>query len=311
MVGRSAAIGAVMEMALKVAPSSTTVLITGETGTGKELVARALHDRSGRDGLFVPVNVAAIPDTLVESHLFGHIRGAFTGAERAREGVFRTAAGGTLFLDEVGELPANVQAKLLRALEGKEVTPVGTNVPVRTSCRVIAATNRNLVQMAEAGTFRQDLLFRLNVVNIHIPPLRERVEDVPLLVRHFIDHYRAEVAKPVFGIDNEAMQALMAYRWKGNVRELANVIERAVVLCDGRTLDRTDLPAELVDAEQPSGSQDLQSAVEQFKARYIIGVLEHVGGNRAEAAQVLGLSQATLYRELNRLGLHAYQPASR
>jgi DNA-binding NtrC family response regulator len=306
LIGKSRAVVEVGRLIMKVAACSSTVLITGESGTGKELVARSLHKHGRREGLFVPVNVAAIPANLMESHLFGHVRGAFTGAERSREGAFRTASGGTLFLDEIGELPRSEQPKLLRSLEDKEIWPVGSDTSVRVQARVVAATHRDLRQMVQDGSFREDLLFRLNVVNIHIPPLRERVEDIPLLVNHFISRYRQELAKPVRTVDSETMRCLMSYPWKGNVRELSNVIERAMLLSESDILHIGDLPAEIRSGAE-AFPQNLNEAVERFQLRHIVSVLESVGGNREFAAKVLGLSTATLYRLLEKLGLKGYR----
>lgn len=247
LIGRSAAIAEINRLIGRVAPAHSTVLITGESGTGKELVARALHQLSGRaeaGGVFVPVNMAAVPEGLLESHLFGHVRGAFTGAGQARVGAFRLAAGGTLFLDEIGELPLELQPKLLRALEERAVWPVGSDAPVAAAPRVVAATNRDLGEQVRAGRFREDLWYRLNVVNIHIPPLRERLEDIPVLVEYLLGRYREELGRPVQGVEREAMRALLAHSWRGNVRELANVLERAVLLGDGPLLRLADLPAE-------------------------------------------------------------------
>lgn len=247
LIGRSAAIAEINRLIGRVAPAHSTVLITGESGTGKELVARALHQLSGRGaagGVFVPVNMAAVPEGLLESHLFGHVRGAFTGAGQARAGAFRLAAGGTLFLDEIGELPLELQPKLLRALEERAVWPVGSDTPVAAAPRVVAATNHDLGEQVRAGRFREDLWYRLNVVNIHIPPLRERLEDIPVLVEYLLGRYREELGRPVLGVEREAMRALLGHGWRGNVRELANVLERAVLLGDGPLLRLADLPAE-------------------------------------------------------------------
>jgi len=310
LVGKSQAIRELNGLIKKIAPCSCNVLITGESGTGKELVARSLHQHSQRNGLFVPLNVAAIPESLIESYLFGHIRGAFTGADQAREGVFRTASDGTLFLDEIGELPLAQQAKLLRALEAREVQPVGSDTTVKVTARVVAATNRDLKKMVAEGTFREDLLYRLNVVNLHTVPLRQHVEDIPILVRHFIARHRRDMGIPVSGTDSRAMQCLMSYGWKGNVRELSNVIERAMLLCEGDVLSVEDLPAELRIGME-SWPQNLNDAVQRVQHRHIVSILETVNGNRELAAKLLGLSPATLYRMMEKLGLkgYKYQPS--
>ncbi len=248
LLGCSQAIAAVNDLVRKVAPARATVLITGESGTGKELVARAIHSQSPRrEGLFVPVNVAAVPEGLMESTLFGHLRGAFTGASQSRAGAFRTACGGTLFLDEIGEMPPDLQAKLLRVLEERKVWPVGSDSPVEVDCRVVAATHRDLEERVRSGAFREDLWYRLNVVNIPIPPLRERPEDIPLLVEHLLGRYREELGRAVLGVDGQAMRCLMAHPWRGNVRELGHVLERAVALCEAPMIRVRDLPEDLQD----------------------------------------------------------------
>jgi len=311
IVFKSRAVGEALDIVKKVARSTSNALITGETGTGKELVARAIHDMGPlRESVFLPVNVAAIPDNLVESNLFGHQRGAFTGAERSREGAFRAAADGTLFLDEIGDLPLHIQPKLLRALEEKEIIPVGSDTPIQVNTRIIAATNCDLEKMAKEGTFRRDLLMRLNVVIIHIPPLRERMEDVPLLAQHFVRQHCVELGKPILEIDMDAMHCLMSYHWRrGNVRELSNVIERAAILCEGQRIGRGDLPVDMCDSDQhkPLSMLSLRDAVQQFERRHVASVLESVEGNRDLAASVLGVSPATLYRHLDKLGLKGYR----
>ncbi len=308
IVSRSKIMADLLQMVLKVADSASTVLITGESGTGKELIARTVHNQSrNRDAAFIPLNVAAIPDTLVESYLFGHRRGAFTGADRSREGAFRAAADGTLFLDEIGDLPLHLQPKLLRMLEEKEIMPVGSDRPVHVNTRVVTATHRNLDKMVEDGQFRHDLLMRLNVVEIHIPPLRERPEDIPLLVNHFILEHCKEMGAPIKHVDEEAMKALISHQWKkGNVRELSNVLERAVLLCENETIHASDLPVDIRRQEQRDPLA-LKEAVRRFEYRHVTSVLETVDGNREAAAQLLGVSQATLYRHMERLGLKGYQ----
>lgn len=309
IIFRSKTMAALVRMMQRIAPSPSNVLITGESGTGKELVARGIHDLSpNKEKPFIALNVAAIPDTLMESYLFGHRRGAFTGADRSRDGAFRSASDGTLFLDEIGDLPLHLQPKLLRALEEKEIHPVGTEVPFKVNTRVLAATHRNLDEMVEKGTFRQDLLMRLNVLEIRIPPLRQRMEDVPLLARHFIGQHCHEMGIQVADIEEQAMKYLMAYNWrKGNIRELSNVIERAVILSENGAISSADLPAEIRDTSQHV-PLTLKDAILQFEYRHVASVLESVDGNREEAAQVLAISPATLYRHLERLGLKGYQP---
>ena len=309
MVAESEAISELKRLVRKVAASRSNLLITGESGTGKELVSRAIHALSPNpDSLLVALNVAAIPDTLIESYLFGHERGAFTGADRARRGAFRKAEGGTLFLDEIGELPLQVQPKLLRALEEKEIMPVGADVPVKVDTRVIAATHRDLEQMVEEGSFRQDLLLRINVLTVHIPPLRERVEDIPPLVTHFVNRFCRELRRPRLNVDNRVMRRLMSYHWsKGNVRELSNVIERAVILSEGDSIRVEDLPDVFQSPRASSTTTDLRKAVKQFEYQHIASVLETVEGNRELAAHALGISPATLYRHMERLRLAGYR----
>jgi len=306
IVARSRAFSDIMSLARRVARSSCAVLITGESGTGKELIARTIHDSSpARTGRYIPINVAAIPDDLIESELFGHTRGAFTGADQGRLGAFRAADGGTLLLDEIGDLPLYTQPKLLRVLEQREVLPVGSDTPVNVDTRVIAATSCDLDQLVENRRFRSDLLFRLNVVQISIPPLRERPEDIPILAEYYCRHYREALDKPDIGISSRAMQCLLRHPWDGNVRELAHTLERAVLLCDGDTIQVTDLPERLKNCTRIS-RDNLHDAVESFKRQHIVSILEAVDGDRREAAKRLGLSPATLFRYIDKFGLKGY-----
>ncbi len=309
VVGRSEAMRRVMEWVDRLGPISSTVLITGESGTGKELVARAIHARSSRaEKRFVAINCGAIPENLMESELFGHTRGAFTGAIRDKDGLFKVASGGTLFLDEIGSVPFPLQIKLLRAIEEKEILPVGSTTPIAVDVRIIAASNRDLAKEVEKGTFREDLFYRLNVVGIEIPPLRERKEDIPDLVQHFIRMHAVELNSKVEGIDDEAMAALMAYDWKGNVRELDNVIERAMILCDQRFIGLAHLPVNL----QPQGperhgrSRRLKEAVKDFERQHILSILRHTGHDKERAAEILGLSLSSLYRKMAELGIPTF-----
>jgi len=302
IVGASAAMQRVFDLVERVAPTTSTVLITGESGTGKELVARSVHARSElRDREFLAINVAAIPAELVESYLFGHERGAFTGAGERREGLFRAARGGTVFLDEIGELAPPVQAKLLRVLESHEVFPVGSDRPVKAAFRLITATNQHLETLVERGDFRQDLFFRLNVFRVDLPPLRERREDVPALVEHLLARHRQSLGKRIEGTTNEAMRLLMDYPWPGNVRELSNVLERAALLCDEPRIGPEHLPAELRAA--PPVPRSLQEAMEHFERAHITRILAEEGGNKEATARALGIHVATLYRRLEKLGL--------
>jgi DNA-binding NtrC family response regulator len=322
--GGGRAMNDLCDMIEKVAASPSNVLVLGESGTGKEVVARAVHERSPRaDGPFVSLNVSAIPDTLVESYLFGHERGAFTGAERRREGLFRAASGGTLFLDEIGELPLSVQAKLLRAVEAKEILPVGADRGIKVDTRIVAATHRDLGKMALEGKFRQDLLYRLQVVQLRVPPLRDRRADIPALAMCFVASHARAQRKEVRAIAPDALAILSGYGWPGNVRELSNVIERAVILASDDTITPIDLPTELgvepapasapaatAPAAAPGFASDdecnLERAVLTFQRAHIARVLDRTHGARDAAARLLGLSPATLYRYLQRVGLKGY-----
>lgn len=303
MIAHSRALSDVRKLIDRIAPSSCTVLIQGESGTGKELAARAIHDASPRKNCpFIPLNVSAIPPDLVESYLFGHERGAFTGASDARLGVFRSATGGTVLLDEIGEMPIHLQAKLLRTLEQKEVMPVGVDAPMPVDARVIASTNLDLARQVAGGKFRKDLFYRLDVVSIHIPPLRERVEDIPPLTEYFCRKYSDEQGRRTPLIEAETMQRLMNYSWAGNVRELAHVVERAVLLCEGDTLNVDILPPDIRYLSPRTGGT-LEDALESCKRMNVIAALQHCNGHRAEAAQRLGISQATLFRYIDHFGL--------
>ena len=310
IVARSRAFNDIMALARRLSGASCPVLITGESGTGKELIARIIHDASpSRQGPYVAINVAALPADLVESQLFGHVAGAFTGAQRDRAGAFRSAHGGTLLLDEIGDLPLNAQAKLLRVLEEKEVLPLGADTPVPIDVRIVTATSRKLERLVEGGLFRSDLLFRINVVRIEIPPLRERPDDIPVLAEYYCERFCRESGIPPRKIDGEAMQRLLAHGWEGNVRELAHVIERAVLLSDGDSIAVDDLPREIVGCGCADGNCQptlLGDAVEAFKQRHIISVLESVNGDRGKAARLLGLSPATLFRYIRKYGLKGY-----
>jgi len=305
IIGQSRALRDVLEMVDRVAPLVSTVLITGASGTGKELVARAIHRKSPRHNKrFVPINCAAIPENLIESELFGHVRGAFTGAMRDKDGLFKVAHGGTIFLDEIVSVPLNLQVKLLRAIEQKEILPVGSTNPEIIDVRIIAATNKNLANEVDKGNFREDLYYRLNVVGINIPPLKERIDDIPELVEHFVEFYSAQLNKRIKEIDREVMAALMDYEWKGNVRELENTIERAMILCDGDTLSLEHFP-KLDGGKSNSRSlnHDLKSSVRQFEQDTILKVLEKADYDKTKAAKALGLSLSSLYRKITELGI--------
>ncbi|MBD0319964.1 MAG: sigma-54-dependent Fis family transcriptional regulator [Gemmatimonadetes bacterium] len=304
-VGASRPMRQLFGMVGRLADSRHPVLVTGESGTGKELVARALHDHSGRTP-FVAVNCAALPEALLESELFGHVRGAFTGADREKLGLFHAAGGGTLFLDEIGEMPLALQPKLLRALESGEVRQVGSTTARAVDVRVIAATNRDLDAEVAAGRFREDLLWRLNVLHLDVPPLRERAADVPLLAEHFLaaDQGAGGEARR---ISREAMAVLTAYPWPGNVRELRNAIAHAATLASGAEIGEDDLPPRLREAgraaSRVAGASQRQLSLRDLEREYILEVMRQTGGNKSRAAEVLGLDRKTLYRKLADFGV--------
>ena len=305
IIGKSQALHNVLEMVYRVAPLISTVLITGSSGTGKELIAREIHRKSPRaDKRFVPINCAAIPENLIESELFGHIKGAFTGAMWDKEGLFKTAEGGTLFLDEIVSAPLNMQVKLLRAIEQKEILPVGSTKPEIIDVRIIAATNKNLANEVENGNFREDLYYRLNVLGIMIPPLKERPEDIQELTKHFINVYNVQLNKQIKCADEKLLRNLMSYHWKGNVRELANAIERAMILCDGDTLTLELFPLINSAAKtSPEIDGDLKSSVRKFEQTTILKTLQTFENDKNKTAKSLGLSLSSLYRKMSELGI--------
>ena len=317
IVGTSEALRDVLRQVRKVAPLKTTVLLTGESGTGKELVARALHELSPRAAApFVAVNCGAIPAELIESELFGHVRGAFTDASRDKKGLVAEADGGTLFLDEIGELPAALQVKLLRFLQEEEVRRVGDTRSEKVDVRIVAATARDLARAVQEGEFREDLFYRLNVIGIRLPPLRERPDDVPPLVAHFLAKHRPlRRGAPISGVAPEAMEALVAHRWPGNVRELEHVLERAVVLAEGDEIREEDLPDELrASARAPGttpgalppglgGDLSIKRATRELEAYLIRQALERTGGNRTRAAELLELSYRALLYKIKEYGI--------
>jgi len=304
LVGRSAAMRRVLTTIERIADASASVVITGESGTGKELAARTIHQLSSRrSNPYVGVNCAAIPETLMESELFGHERGAFTGADRRREGCFEAANGGTLLLDEITEMKIELQAKLLRVLEEQRVRRVGGNTEVALDVRVLAASNRDVAQAVRDGKLREDLYYRLNVLTIDLPPLRERKEDLPLLVQNFVQHYGARNNKELVGVDEEALGALQAHPWPGNVRQLRNVIERAAVICQGRVIHRSDLAQEFQSIANVEGGYvkvRIGSTLEDMERELIARTIEFSDGNKTHAAQILGVSTKTLYNKLER-----------
>ena len=309
IIGKSASLGRTLSIVEKVADTESTVLITGESGTGKELVARALHYNSRRaDRPLVTVNCGAIPEELLESELFGHVKGAFTNAVSHREGRFAVAHGGTIFLDEIGDMSPNLQVKLLRVLQERTFEPVGSSKTVKVDVRVIAATHQKLPKLIEAGRFREDLFYRLNVLPIEVPPLRDRIEDLPLLVHHFLDLARQERGSRVQSVTDEAMQRLMDYHWPGNVRELENLTERLTVLVGEGDIELDDLPSQ-VRAEPttqswaprvPSNGLDFNAVVGRFETELIEQALDHTHWNKNRAAGLLGLNRTTLIEKIKK-----------
>src|SRR5215471_9013224 len=309
VIGVSPGILNVYNVLDRIADTTCTVLITGESGTGKELVARGLHHASNRaDQAFVAVNCGAIPEALLESELFGHAKGAFTGAHATKLGRLAQAQGGTLFLDEIGELPLALQVKLLRVLQHREYSPVGDTRTVRADVRIVAATNMELEEAVAAGKFREDLYYRLNVIHVQVPALRDRREDIPLLVDHFLEQTGNKVGRLGMTISHSAMQLLMAWSWLGNVRELENVIERAILLCPSHQIGQSDLPARIrglpaaktFSPELPDGGIELRVAVETFENELIRQALERTNWNKNQAARLLGLNRTTLVEMLKR-----------
>src|SRR5919106_6972657 len=298
-VGRSPSMQAVFDTIYKTADSGSTVMVTGESGTGKELVARAIHQTSGRQaGPFISVNCGAVTESLMESELFGHLKGAFTGAVSASEGLFAAADGGTLFLDEITEIAPSLQVKLLRAIQERQIRRVGDVRDIAVDVRLVAASNRDLGRAVAEGVLREDLFYRLNVIPIHLPPLRDRHEDIPMLVAHFIKKLSREIGRPVRGVTPEAMAVLEQYHWPGNIRELENVVERAIVLGSSEVLEVDALPAGLrqprdrhdVPVELPADGIDLEAALEHIEHRYMQLALERVGGVQTRAAELLRVS---------------------
>jgi DNA-binding NtrC family response regulator len=306
VIGKSSGMKAVFDLVQRVSQATANVLITGESGTGKEMVARAIHENGARAKKpFIAINCTAIPDTLLESELFGHAKGSFTGAIQRKRGLFEEASGGTLFLDEIGDLDVTLQAKLLRVIQEKKVRAVGENIARDVDVRLLAATHKDLKAAMKEGRFREDLYYRLSVIPIVIPPLRERKEDIPLLADYFLKKYSAANGAKIAGFTKKASAKLMSLRWEGNVRELENVIERAVVLSPGPYIDDTDIPsgAEQSAEEFFAGASTDFPTVEQLEKRYIQLILEKTGGRKDKAAQILGMNRRTLYRKEREYGL--------
>jgi two-component system response regulator HydG len=311
IIGKSQPMKELIEMVAMVAPSEATALITGESGTGKELIARSIHYNSGRrEGPLVTVNCAALTETLLESELFGHEKGAFTGADRRREGRFMQANKGTIFLDEIGEMSSVMQAKLLRVIQDREIQRVGSDFTLKVDVRILAATNRELQEDVSAGKFREDLYYRLNVVTLRVPPLRERVEDIPLLAQHFLEKYARKNKKRVKGFTPLAMDMFLKYDWPGNVRELENAVERAVILGPGDYITEKELPLSITKAyphaeeieAPPTVSKEPQS-LEEAEKEAVLTALKAAGGNKSETARVLGITRKTLHKKLQKYGV--------
>lgn len=303
IIGESPAMKDVYRMVKRVSDAISNVLITGPSGTGKELVARAIHSNGPRSSKpFIALNCGAIPKDLVESELFGHKKGSFTGAVSDKDGIFVAANKGTVFLDEIGEIPLSQQVNLLRVIQEREVKPIGSNKMVSFDTRILAATNKDLEQEVEQGNFREDLYYRLNVVEIPLPTLQERKEDIPLLAQYFLQKYRRELNRPVKGITGEAMGALISFEWKGQVRELENIIERSVLLGDGEFITLDDLPQSVRESngDIDFDSDSLEEAVQTFEKHHILSMLKRTDGNKAEAARLLGIDPSTLYRKMER-----------
>ena len=304
IVFRSSAMQRVLDIVARVAPTDATVLIHGESGTGKELIARAIHGASRRaQRPFVALNCGALPETLLESELFGHVKGAFTGASVSKKGLFEEAEGGTVFLDEVGEMSPALQVKLLRTLQDGEVRAVGSSQPITVDTRVVAATNQNLEALMRQGRFREDVFYRLNVIAFTIPPLRERREDIPLLVEHFLDRFNRRQGRAV-RLDGEAMERLVAHAWPGNIRELEHAMERMVILCEGDTITADDLPPLLASGVGSELAAPNGGSLADTEKAHIREMLERHGWNYSRTADALGISRTTLWRKLKEYGFH-------
>ncbi|MCX7097817.1 MAG: sigma-54 dependent transcriptional regulator [Methylococcales bacterium] len=313
-VGQCPAMQAIYELIRQAGPSKASIFIIGETGTGKELVARAIHSHSGRRGLFVAINCAAIPADILESELFGYVRGAFTGAHKDRIGKFELAHEGTLFLDEITEMNPAIQAKLLRVLQESRIDRLGSNHSIEVDIRIIAATNRDPLAAVQAGRLREDLYYRINVLGIQLPPLRERQQDIPLLAEHFLEKYRKSLGGGSYTLTDEVARTLMAYPWPGNVRELENMMERAVVLSPGVDIGIRHLPQEITAAHSPAltaapetneEDMDLEASVAKLEQSFLAKALALASGNKAKAARLLKISERTLWYKLKKYGLNA------
>ncbi len=309
LVGKSPAFQRVLKEAMGVANTDSTVLITGETGTGKELIAQTIHNLSSRfNKPFITINCGAIPETLLESELFGHSKGAFTGAHRTKKGLFTKSDGGTIFLDEIGDAPPSVQVKLLRAIETKEVIPLGTTVPQKVDVRVIGATNKDLLKEVEIGNFRKDLYFRINVIPIHLPPLRERIEDIPLLVKHFLAKFQNDPKQGYKGVFPSAIASMVEYDWPGNIRELENRIERAIIFSKGNAIGPRDIFPERYGSTEPTTDKsneleevtDYSTAKASFEKRYLISLMHKCKGNISQVARIARRHRPEIYKMIRK-----------
>jgi PAS domain S-box-containing protein len=311
LIGKSPRMRDLFELIDSVSRTDSPVMITGESGTGKELVARAIHEGSARrEEPFIKVNCAALNENLLESELFGHTKGAYTGADRSRIGRFEAAHGGTIFLDEIGDVPLSTQIKLLRILEEKEIERVGDHRPIKVDVRVVSATNRNLEALIEKGLFREDLYFRINVFPIACPPLRERIEDLPLIVQSFIRRNNQKSGKKILGLTPEAIEKMTAYSWPGNVRELRNAIEYAFVLCGSGGIGVDHLPPRIADTipeGAPAAVSMTTGMADPAKKRALLDALRQAGGNRSEAARILGVSRVTVWKQIKKYGIDVYR----
>ncbi len=305
IIGKSEPMQKVFKIISQVAPTNSNIFISGKSGTGKELVAKAIHYKSLRkDKIFLPINCGAISENLIESELFGHRKGSFTGAVSDKDGLFKVADGGTLFLDEIGDLPLNLQVKLLRAIEDKEFLPVGGVKQVKTNVRIIAATNKDIFEKTKIGEFREDLYYRLNVIEIKLPSLNERREDIPLLVNHFVSKYCNEMAKPVLGVNNESMKKLINYDWRGGVRELENIIERAIIFSTNELIEITDLTDNVNTSINLNNVPDtLKEATMNFESEHIKRIIKKYDNNKEEAAKALDIGLSSLYRKMELMGI--------
>lgn len=304
MVGESAPMQRIFNMITNVAESDAPALIIGESGTGKELVARAIHEKSDRkDRPYIQINCAALNESVLESELFGHVKGAYTGAFQSREGRFEAANGGDIFLDEIGDLPQSIQVKLLRVLEEKVIERVGDNRSIPVDVRIITATNRNLRKLVDSGSFRGDFYYRINVLPIEIPPLRERAEDIPLLAEMFFKHVQMKSNKPILGISPEAMQALVRYSWPGNVRQLKSAFEYAFVTCMESKIETQHLPPDVIMSEAAQPVAATEMSLDMRKKQALIRALEQAKGNKSQAGRILGVSRVTVWNQMHRYGL--------